>query len=226
MTKIAVLGDGILGKELSKSNNYKCFSRRNNTLDISDINLLDNIVKKNDIIINCLANTDSYSDDFKSHWEVNYFFVKKLVESINRFDKKLVHISTEFVYAMNEGSPCEEDEPIPQMTYYAVSKLLADKYIINKSKNFLIFRSLHKAKDLNYDEVWDIMTTGDKVDIIAEIMVRLIKNNANGVYNIGTKYKHLSEIINGKKIIKPPKEVPVSINMNLEKLEGFLKNSC
>ena len=128
MNKVAVLGDGILGKELCKQKNFKCFSRRKRNFNIYEIESLSKIIVDHDIIINCIANTNSYSQDFKSHWEVNYVFVKNLVALINKHNKKLIHISTEFVYSMNSGNPSETDEPIPNLSYYSMSKLFADKY--------------------------------------------------------------------------------------------------
>lgn len=225
MNKVAVLGDGILGKELCKQKNFKCFSRRKGNFNIYEIESLSKIIVDHDIIINCIANTDSYSQDFKSHWEVNYVFVKNLVALINKHNKKLIHISTEFVYSMNSGNPSEVDEPIPNLSYYSMSKLFADKYIVLNSNNYLICRSLHKKKDLVYDEVWDIMTTGDTVDLISALILKLISKNASGIFNVGTGYKHLSEIVSGKKTVDAPEYVPKSINMDLTKLNNFLNEN-
>lgn len=225
MIKIAVLGDGILGSELLRSLNYKSFSRKKSNFDIDDDDLIIKIIKEHKIIINCIANTDSYSKDYKKHWKINYLFPKKLTDLTKKYKKKLVHISTEYVYANNDNLPNEKDEPIPNLSYYTISKLLADNYIKYNLKDFLICRCLHKEKGLKYDKVWDISTTGDSVDKIAEIIIDLIEKNAKGIFNIGTGYKHLSKIIKGEKIIKAPSKVPKSIKMDLSKLKNFLNEN-
>lgn len=225
MIKIAILGNGILGAELSNQKNCFSFSRKEGNLNINNLESITKIIKNHEVIINCIANTNSYSNDFQSHWDVNYIFPKNLVKLTNQYKKKLVHISTEFVYANNPGSPVEEDEPIPNLTYYSMSKLLADNYIKYNSDNYLICRSLHKAKNLCYDYVWDINTKGDTVDIISKIILKLVNKGAQGIFNVGTDYKHLSKIIKGKKIIDAPIDVPKSININISKLKQFLNES-
>lgn len=220
--RIALLGDGLLGKELSLYLETDIFSRKRLNLNIKDKKQLENIISKYDIIINCVAFTDSYSKDFNKHWETNYMFPKVLVELSNRYNKKLIHISTEFVYSMNKKLPNENDEPIPNLSYYSFSKLLADNYIILKSKNYLICRCLHKQKNLFYENVWDVSTSGDSVDKIALLITKLIKNNAIGVFNVGTGTKKMHNIINGEKIISPPKYVPKDTSMDLKKINLFL----
>ena len=45
-----------------------------------------NIISDYGTIINCVANTDTYSDNRLEHWDVNYKFVSDLVDVCN--DKK------------------------------------------------------------------------------------------------------------------------------------------
>jgi dTDP-4-dehydrorhamnose reductase len=67
--KVLVLGDGLLGSEIVKQTNWDFYSRRKNNFDI---NKIDTILPKNlDVIVNCIANTDTYSNDRISHWNVN-----------------------------------------------------------------------------------------------------------------------------------------------------------
>ena len=225
MLRVCVLGDGILGNEIKIKTDFKIFSRNLKNLDIHDNLLIENIIKDHDVIINCIANTDSYSLDYLSHWKINYQFPKNLVKLTNKYNKKLIQISTEFVYSQNINLPTEEDDPIPNLSYYSISKLLADIFIQNHCKNFLICRCFHKDKDIFYENVWDVNTCGDTVDKIADIIIKLISMNAEGLFNVGTGPKNLSKIIKGDNIIKPPKNVPIDTQMDLNKLENFINEN-
>ena len=71
------------------------------------------IMTSNDksIIVSCMSNTDTYSDDKQSHMDVNYKFVVDLVQICNQFNKKYVHISTDYVYSNSIGFYSENDVP-------------------------------------------------------------------------------------------------------------------
>ena len=137
-------------------------------------------------------------------------------------NKKLVHISTEFVYANNDIPPTETDIPLPDNTWYAHSKLLADNYIKATNVEALICRLLHKPNPFPYEEVWNVKTSGDLVDKIAILVKELITKKATGIFNVGTGDKSLSDLAPYSKIVEPPDHVPKDTRMNIHKLEGFL----
>lgn len=219
---VLILGDGILAKELNKQTGWPMASRKLTGLDISDYTNIKNTIDDYAIIINCIAFTDSYSKDKEEHWKVNYEFVSELTKACNSNGSKLVHISTEFVYANNIKPPTEEDIPLPDNTWYAYSKLLADEFIKQVSNDYLICRELHKPNNFDYLEVWDVKTSGDKVNKIAKLIIELINNDAKGVFNVGTGDKSLSELNPKGKIVKAPPHVPVDTRMNIDKLKKFL----
>jgi dTDP-4-dehydrorhamnose reductase len=222
MTNVVILGDGILGTELHNQTGWNIVSRKNSKFNINDYDLLLTTIDDYDVVVNCIANTDSYSDDKEKHWDVNYRFASDVSDSCLALDKKLVHISTEFVYANNTIPPTEEDLPIPDTTWYAYTKLLADEYIKLTNKNYLICRELHKKNDFNYENVWDVKTSGDLVKNISKIIIQLIEKNASGVYNVGTGDKNLIELNEKANLIKAPSHVPTDTRMNLDKLNNFL----
>lgn len=216
---IIILGDGILGRELSKQTGWAIASRKLGNLDIDNYNSLLDLLHNYDTVVNCIANTDSYSKDREAHWDVNYRFAADLSDLCNTEGKKLVHISTEFVYANNPTPPTEDDIPIPDNTWYAYTKLLADEYIKLTNNNYLVCRELHKPNDFNYPEVWDVMTSGDKVGKIASIIVQLILQDDIGVFNVGTGDKNLKELNPSAKLVQAPAHVPKDTRMNLDKLK-------
>ena len=222
--KTLILGDGLLGSELHKLTKWDLASRKLSNLDIDNLSKLKDLVSGYNVIVNCIANTDSYSDDKDKHLNTNFRFAVNLSNICNNLNIKLIHISTEFVYANNIQPPTEEDLPLPDKSWYAYSKLLADEYISLTNNNFLICRLLHKPNPFPYDNVWDVITSGDTVDKISSLIVQLIKEGATGIFNVGTGRKKLSNIAPGKKVIPKPNHVPFDTSMNLSKLNLFLNN--
>ena len=222
--KTLILGDGLLGSELHKLTKWDLASRKLSNLDIDNLSKLKDLVSGYNNIVNCIANTDSYSDDKDKHLNTNFRFAVNLSNICNNLNIKLIHISTEFVYANNIQPPTEEDLPLPDKSWYAYSKLLADEYISLTNNNFLICRLLHKPNPFPYDDVWDVITSGDTVDKISSLIVQLIKEGATGIFNVGTGRKKLSSIAPGKKVIPKPNHVPFDTSMNLSKLNLFLNN--
>lgn len=230
MSNILVLGDGLLGSELVNQTGWDYISRKKDGFDITDESTFHLLTEthygvaqscKYHTIINCIAHTDSYSNNKSLHWDVNYKGVSNLVEFCNKWGIKLIHISTEFVYANNPVPPTEEDLPQPQNSWYAYTKLLADEYIQLRSKNYLICRELHKANPFPYKEVWNVATSGDTVDKISNIIIELINQDIKGLYNVGTGDKLLKDIAPEAKEIVAPSYVPLDTRMNLNKLKSL-----
>jgi len=221
--KVVVLGNGLLGSELINQTGWDCISRKDG---FDALRPKFSLLNKYDVIINCIANTDSYSQDMDAHMNVNYKFVVKLSDYCNKKGKKLVQISTEFVYANNLEQPDETDREFPDNTWYAKSKLLADQYITVTNPTALICRELHKSLDIKtYNQIWDIKTSGDTVDKIANLIIKLVKKQANGIFNVGTGSKPLHQLAPTASVIEPPAQVPKDTRMNLDKLNSFLNES-
>ena len=229
--KVLILGDGILGSEIAQQTGWDYISRKKDNFDIIDKSTYYKLTKVKfgviqycdyDVIINTIAYTNSYSDDKKIHYNVNYKGVANLVEFCNKWNKKLIHISTEFVYANNSYFPSEEDIPQPDLTWYAYTKLLADEYIKMFCKNYLICRELHKSNPFPYSQVWDVKTSGDTVDKVSTLIIKLIEKKATGIYNVGTGGKCLKDLAPRSDLISPPSYVPKDTRMNLNKLNKFL----
>lgn len=221
--KVLILGDGLLGREIASQTQWDVASRKlGNLPDLNDFDKLANLVYSYDVVVNCIAYTDTYSEDKQLHYDINYKFAADLSDACNNENVKLVHISTEFVYANNKGLPTEEDIPIPGNTWYGHTKMLADEYIQLCNSNYLICRELHKPSPFPYAEVWDVYTSGDIVSKISKLIIKLINKNARGVFNVGTGNKNLTEIAPFSKAIPAPAHVPKDTRMNLDKLNNFL----
>jgi dTDP-4-dehydrorhamnose reductase len=91
------------------------------------------------------------------------------------------------VYAGSNSNASEEDIPIPDKTWYAYSKLLADEHIIRHSDNYLIVRGSHRINPFPYATAWnDQIGNFDDVDILVNQWLKLIKAEQKGLWNIGT----------------------------------------
>jgi dTDP-4-dehydrorhamnose reductase len=221
---VLVLGDGLLGSEIVKQTGWDCISRKKDNFDITscDFNF-----HGYDVIVNCIAYTNTYSNDKESNWEVNYKAVANLVDYCNNFNIKLIHISTDYVYTNSVSNASENDIPIHGNNWYTYTKLLADGYIELKSKNYLIIRESHKPNPFPYDSAW-INQVGnfDYVNKIANIIIQLIKLDENGIINVGTELKTIYDLAletnkNVKSVLKP-ECAPKDVSLNLTKLKNIL----
>jgi nucleoside-diphosphate-sugar epimerase len=226
--KLVILGNGLLGKELAKQTGWDILSRSVDGLDLTNIATWSQKLLPYDTIINCVAHTDTYTDNKKLHWDVNYKAVVELMDYCNNHGKKLVHVSTDYVYTNSIGTPDEEGIPIHQSTYYAYTKLLADGYIELKGKNYLILRGTHKPTPFPYEGAWtNHLGNFDYINVIVDFYIKLIKKDARGIFNVGTEFKSMYRLAtktnpNVKPILNNDIRVPLDVSMNVSKLNKFL----
>lgn len=217
--KVLVLGDGLLGSEIVKQTNWDYISRKTGF----DINNLDSIDESYNLILNCIAHTDTYSKEREKHWDVNCVFVKNLIDFCNKKNIKLVHISTDYIYTNSVENASEEDVPVHCNNWYGYTKLIGDGLIQLLSNDYLLIRCTHKPNPFPYEKAW-INQVGnfDYVDVISNLIINAISKNLNGVYNLGTETKSIFELASKTKNVEPaeaPNQVPNNTTMSLEKLK-------
>lgn len=225
--RVLVLGDGKLGSEIIKQTDWNFLSRKKDSINISNFNNWSYLISGYDVVLNCIANTNTYSDDEESMISVNYKFVTELVNYCNDLNIKLVHISTDYVYANSFSDASEKDVALPDRNWYSVTKLLADEHIKLFSKDYLICRLSHKPFPFPYQNAWfDVETNADYTPVISDLVVRLVKGAANGVYNVGTETKTIFDLASktNSSVLASvsPEYVPKNVTMDLTKLKNFL----
>jgi len=226
--KAVILGNGILGSELAKQTGWDILSRSIDGIDLTDITTWAHKLLPYDTIINCIAYTNTYDNNKTKHWDTNYKAVVELMDYCNNHSKKLVHISTDYVYANSIGSPDEEGVPVHQSTYYAYTKLLADGYIELKGKNYLILKGTHKPTPFPYEGAWtNHLGNFDYINVIVDFYIKLIEKDAKGIFNVGTKFKSMHRLAsetnpNVKPIMNDDIRVPLDVSMDVSKLNKFL----
>lgn len=222
-----ILGDGLLGKELVRQTNWDFISRKKNKFDFNNLDSYKEFLLKYDTIINCIAYTNTYSDDKIKMYNINYKSVTELCDFLKIKNKKLIHISTDYVYAHSNNFASENDLPLISKNWYTYYKLLADEYIMLKSNDYLIFRCSFKPYPFPYSNAWiDQIGNFDYVNIISTLMIKLIQQNAQGLYNLGTDTKSIYDLAksSNKNVLGVLKDnlAPNNITMNLKKIKEIL----
>jgi dTDP-4-dehydrorhamnose reductase len=228
--RVLVIGDGLLGHEIIKQTGWDFISREKNNIDVTsnENSVTAEMIKEYDTIVNCIAYTKTYEQDFDNAWSINCVYLNKLIEITNMLNQKLIHISTDYIYANSVTNASEEDVPVHLGTWYGYTKLVGDALVQLRSKNYLICRLSHKPYPYPYDNAWvDIKTNGDFVNVISEMVINLIRSNENGVYNVGTEEKSIYDMVKKHKSVNPSKKpihVPYDTTMNVNKYNIKYKN--
>ena len=99
--RVVVLGDGLLGSEMVKQTGWDIISRKKDRFNITQpstfinyfIDIFEGVIatKKYDVIVNCIANTNTYSTNKEEHWDVNYKGVSNLVDFCNKWKTSFVN---------------------------------------------------------------------------------------------------------------------------------------
>jgi dTDP-4-dehydrorhamnose reductase len=229
--KALILGDGLLGSELVKQTGWDCVSRKKNQFDLTQPETFKKFLigsPKWDVIINCIANTDTYSPNKEAHWAVNYKGTADLTDFCNEQKIKLVHISTDYVYTNSKHPASEADVPVHGQNWYSYTKVLAEAYVELKSHDFLVIRTTHKPTPFPYPKAWtDQIGNFDYVDKIASLIIELVKAGGKGIFNLGTETKSiftLAQKTNPNVLpANKPENVPGNTSVDLSKLKAFLK---
>ena len=189
--KVIILGDGLLAKEIEKQTGWFFVSRKKDNIDFNDEASYFHFLKDYDVVLNCIANTDTYSTDKESMLKTNVKGLSRLVDWCSNNEKKLVHISSDYVYANSTNEPSENDVPVHAENWYSYTKLLAEGYVELKSKDYLIIRCGFKEFPYTAQHAWsDVKGNFDYVSNIAEGIIRLVASQREGTYNVGSSDSH------------------------------------
>lgn len=137
-----------------------------------------------------------------SAWTVNVTATKYIVEACRRTDKRMVYISTDYVFDGTKDAYSEEDTPNPQ-GWYAVTKYEGEKLVSSLGKNGLIirianpYRAVFPQKPDFVAKIRTVLAEGRSmyspndqifvptfIDNIARAVEKLIAGYASGVYHV------------------------------------------
>ena len=197
MSKILVTGaNGQLGKCLKWAVNLKheyVFVGKDE-LDITNESDIDTFVHGNDydFIINCAAYTDvnNCKNDMNAV-SVNTIGPMNLAKIANRYNIKLIHISTDYVFNGEKNTPYTEEDEVGPLNFYGISKLLGEEavlkykmgYVFRTSwlysiygKNFLTTIAKRIKNKQNTDVVIDQIGSPTSARTLAKFLVWFIDN--------------------------------------------------
>lgn len=225
MNNILILGDGLLGSEIHSQTQWPFLSRKHDHFDFNNLYIYQEWLMPFDTILNCIGYTNTYDKNRDLHWKTNYESVCNLVDFCNLSNKKLVQISTDYVYADSISPASEEDIPVHAKNWYSYTKLLADGYVQLRSRNYLLIRTSFKPKPFPYlRALVNQVGNFDYVDKISAMIIKLIEKNKQGVFNVGTKRKTIYELAcQTNEDVEPlfgflDESMPTNITMDLRKL--------
>jgi len=211
--RVLLIGaDGQLGSDLKKTlQNYELFCPLINELDITQFDKVKEYIEQTlpDLIVNTAAfhQVDECEKDIQKSFLVNTHAIKNLAETCQKFDIPFVHISTDYVFGLDEKRKIpysEEDLPGP-VNVYGISKLAGEYFVRYALKKYFIIRPAAlfgatgaKGKGGNFVETMlrlakekgevkvknDEFTSPTYTRELAEVIVELIKTENYGVYHI------------------------------------------
>lgn len=233
------LGSAIINSKLFKNLSYP--TKKNlNLLNRKQIKFYLN--KNFSTIINCSGYPrirKCEKNKYKS-LRLNVTTVENLVKEIILFNKKnnkkikLIHISTDGVYASTLGNYKESDKCKPK-TYYGHCKFQAEK-IVKSLNNYLIIRTrfFNKNKFQYRDAAVDIFSSMIEISKLVRIIYTLKNKKIRGILNVGKKResdfnnlkKFFKKIKSTKRIIIQAKSgtfITEDASLNINKMKKILK---
>ena len=208
MKKLAIIGQGMLGSELTtlaETAGWKVSTHDLPDFDLTNEEQLRELVNSADCIVNCAAytNVDKAESEKDLCAAVNATALKTLGELAAKNDKYLVHISTDFVFGDLTDKAQKEDDPVNPLSVYGATKLNGEQKLLSSgcrcgiirvqwsygaAGNNFITKILELAKKLPELKVVDDQTgaptwTRDMARAIMDFLI----NQTQGLYHFAAK---------------------------------------
>jgi dTDP-4-dehydrorhamnose reductase len=279
MKKILITGsNGLLGQKLvyklSANESVNCIAtaRGENrlvkkegyifeTLDITNQENVKAVFLKYmpDVVINTAAmtNVDACETEKEACWSMNVTAVAHQVKALehiknttNNYNPHFIHLSTDFIFDGTHG-PLDENETPNPLSYYAESKLAAEKIVQASDLDWAIARTvlvfgivdnmsrsnivlwvksnLEQGKIINV--VDDQFRTPTLAEDLADGCILIAQKRATGIYNIsGKDFYSILELANviadyyklDKSLIKPSKSADIKQPAKRPPITGFI----
>ena len=200
-------GNGMLGSDLkliAEKNGFKTILFDLPEFDITNDTSLQTIVDKSDIIVNCAAYTavDKAEEEYDTAFAINATAVANLAKKVEKANKYLIHISTDFVFGDKVDTPLnEKSEPNP-LSVYGKTKLEGEKLLAKtKCKHAIIRVEWTFGKNGNnfISKIAELATSRDELKVVADqvgsptpttevakAILSFIKNKTEGLYHFSS----------------------------------------
>ena len=185
-------------------------------VDITEKSSVEDFFKNNsfDWLILFAAFTDvdaaekQRNDKAQSCWQINVEGTKNVADALKKYNRKLIFISTDFIFDGTKGNYKEDDAPGPNLekvSWYGITKIEAEKIIKSTLSAYIIlrlaypYRSKFEGKDDLAKRVWrlykegklypmftDQTITPTLIDDIAPAVSLLISKGVTGTINLAS----------------------------------------
>jgi len=138
--------NGQLGSELqeiaSQFKDYRFVFLSRTELSIADSNALEKqfVIRQPSYFINCAAYTavDKAEEEKELAGEINGRAVGAIAALCNKFNCRLIHISTDYVFNGQAKSPLKEDDPVDPVNAYGETKLMGERLAMQNTDTIII----------------------------------------------------------------------------------------
>lgn len=195
--------------------------------DITDVSIISKLNELNpDIIIHAAAVTDSNIVDKERVLAITTNIIGTAHISNYCLDnnKRLVYISTDYIYEGVTGN-YKETDPILPHNNYAWTKL-GGECSVRLVPNHVIIRTSFGNTRFPYENAWDnLIVSKDYVDVIAPKILQIAKSQTTGIINVGTNPKSMFEYaVQRNNVGKKSLSTPMNFSLNVERYEQSFSN--
>jgi dTDP-4-dehydrorhamnose reductase len=279
MKKILITGsNGLLGQKLvyklRNNTNITCIATARvanrlvktdgyvyEALDITNLQNVNDVFLKHkpDVVINTAAmtNVDACETEKEACWLLNVTAVENQIKTLEKLKQEdssyhphFIHLSTDFIFDGTHGPLDENEIPNPQ-SYYAESKLAAEKIVQASNLHWAIARTvlvygivdsmsrsnivLWVKQNLEQGKVINVVDDQYRTPTLAEDLadgcILIAEKNAHGIYNIsGKDFLSILELAHlvadyyklDTSLIKPSKSADIKQPAKRPPITGFI----
>ncbi|MFQ5334775.1 MAG: SDR family oxidoreductase [Flavobacteriales bacterium] len=113
-------------------------------MDITEMDSILEVVDgfRPDVVLNLAAMThvDRCENEPERCWKINVEAVANLADACEKYDARIIHISTDFIFDGEDGPYMEDDEPNP-LCVYSRSKLASEEVLAGSDVQWSILRT-------------------------------------------------------------------------------------
>lgn len=166
-----------------------------------------------------LVDVESIEKEPSLAWDVNVLGTMNILKSCKDLGKRLVFISTDYVFDGEKGN-YTIDDLINPLSKYAKTKAAAE-LLVQTYKNSLVIRTSFFGYNFPYEGAFvDQWSSKDYVDIVAPKIITRILGNKRGIEHVGSSRRTIYDIASDrtfgiKKICRADMGVPIPRDVSL-----------
>ena len=193
LAKALQSGQTVLGELSAVYTDTEVNTGTHQTLDIANRHAVDAWFANHapyDIVINAAAqtNVDGCEKAEAQAYRVNAHGPENLALAVNRTGGKLVHVSTDYVFAGNESTPRRETDAVCPVSAYGRTKLAGEKLALDACPKTFVVRTawLYGAQGKNFVKTMLRLAHNDgptNAADLADAILRLAVTEDYGIYH-------------------------------------------